>query len=160
MNTINNVYCELKPINQQFNNKQIYECQYCKMKIGLDTPETKILCFKKMQDFNTSIKKIHNPEYPDPIDAKNIDNMQEIVLSEVVRKHEIKEEKENQQNTESLCSQEQIKERLAICETCEHYKDSSCLLCGCVVVRESNYMNKLAHKDQKCPVDKWGTIND
>lgn len=160
MNTINNAYCELKPINQKFNNKQIYECQYCKMKIGLDSPGTRILCFKKMQDFTVSIKKLHNPEYSDLLEAKSMDDMQEIVLSEVVRKHGIKETKEELLNTESLCSQEQIKERLAICETCEHYKDNSCLLCGCVVVRESNYMNKLAHKDQKCPIDKWGVVSD
>lgn len=157
MNTTNSAYCELKPIGQMFNNKQIYECQYCKMKIGLDSPDTSILCFKKMQDFTVSIKKMHNPQYTDPIEINSIDDMEHVVLSEVIRKHGV-ETKEQQSNPENLCSQEQIKDRLAICETCEHFKDNSCVLCGCVVVREINHMNKLAHKDQKCPIDKWGII--
>ena len=58
------------------------------------------------------------------------------------------------------CSEEQIDARLAICNTCEFYKDNSCLHCGCVIVRESNYMNKLAHKEQSCPINKWGPIAD
>lgn len=159
MNTINSAYCDLKPIGQKFNDKQVYECQYCKMKIGLDSPDTKILCFKKMQNFTVSIKKLHNPDYPDTIDIKSMDEMEKVVLSEVIKKHGINNTEEPQ-NPDNLCSQEQIKQRLSICEACEHYKDNSCVLCGCVVVREINHMNKLAHKNQKCPIDKWGTIDN
>jgi hypothetical protein len=59
-----------------------------------------------------------------------------------------------------MCSKEQIDERLDICHKCEHFKDSSCLLCGCVVVRDKNFNNKLAHKRHACPINKWGPIID
>jgi hypothetical protein len=159
MNIENGAYCELKSTGQYFNDKEVYECQYCKMKLGLENPDTKILCFKKMQDFTVSVKKLHNPDYSAPIEVNSIDAMQDVVLSEVIKKYG-KNNTEQKSDPANLCSQEQIKQRIAVCEKCEHYKDSSCLLCGCVVVREINHMNKLAHKDQKCPIEKWGVITD
>jgi hypothetical protein len=41
--------------------------------------------------------------------------------------------------------------RLEICHSCEFYKDTRCLKCGC-------YMDKKAHLElAHCPAGKWGT---
>jgi hypothetical protein len=53
------------------------------------------------------------------------------------------------------CSTEQIEERFSICSGCEFYKESTCEKCGCHTVRDQIYMNKLAWKDQECPIGKW-----
>ena len=63
-------------------------------------------------------------------------------------------------SNDKICSKEQIDSRLAICQKCEYYKADACLLCGCSVVREQNFNNKLAHKNKACPINKWGPIND
>lgn len=155
-------YCDLIDTNTIFNNKKVYSCNYCGIKIGLDNPDTKMFCFKKMQDFSISIKKITNPsDTKDPITLGSAESMQEIVLNKVIEDSDKENSiKINQNNPNNLCSDEQIESRLSICRSCEFYKDNSCLLCGCQIVREANYMNKLAHKDNKCPADKWGPIID
>ena len=47
------------------------------------------------------------------------------------------------------------KERLAICQGCEHNVGGRCLKCGCGVTGEG-VLNKLSWADQSCPVGKWG----
>lgn len=159
MNTNQNPYCDLVDTNTVFNNKRVYVCSYCNIKVGLEDPNTKMLCFKKIQDFSVSIRKINNPSIKDPIDLSSNEPIQDIILNKMLEeKEKIEQIDSNQNNPDNLCSQEQIESRLSICNTCEFYKDNSCLLCGCQIVREANYMNKLAHKDQKCPADKWGPI--
>lgn len=54
------------------------------------------------------------------------------------------------------CSDEQIAERFAICQTCEFLKDGACEKCGCPVVREKKFISKLSWADQGCPIGKWG----
>lgn len=44
-----------------------------------------------------------------------------------------------------------IEKRLAICQSCPHFKNSGCELCGCSVVREKVLLNKLAHITSVCP---------
>ena len=63
------------------------------------------------------------------------------------------------ESPDNLCTSEEIDERLKICNSCEYFKNNSCLLCGCTVVRDANHKNKLAHKDQSCPANKWGPIS-
>lgn len=55
-------------------------------------------------------------------------------------------------------SQEQIDQRFAICQGCEHYDGRACRLCGCPVVREQAYISKLSWANEKCPVGKWGPV--
>ncbi len=40
-------------------------------------------------------------------------------------------------------------ERLAICAECEHNKDGTCELCGCVLALKSRFGN------MACPAGKW-----
>jgi len=152
---INSTYCELKPLNSYYNNKPLYKCDYCGLTVGLENPETQILCFKKMEDISTLIHNVHNNQNKN--DIFHIDDkgsLKDSILEKIEKTSLVKE------NDKNICSQEQIEQRLSICKGCEYYRDDSCLLCGCVVVRDSNYQNKLAHKDQKCPADKWGVIVD
>jgi hypothetical protein len=159
-----NPHCDLIDTNTYFNNKKVYQCNYCNIKIGLDSADTKMICFKKMQDFSLSIRKATDPNYKEHritmVDDPS--NMQNLVLERVIeRSKEIAEEKNEtiiDNSEKNMCSQEEISARLTICESCEHYQDNSCLLCGCRIVREVNHMNKLAHKDQSCPANKWGPI--
>jgi hypothetical protein len=56
------------------------------------------------------------------------------------------------------CTDEQIAERFAICQGCEHYVDNACAKCGCKVARDKAIISKLAWAEQSCPVGKWGPI--
>lgn len=56
------------------------------------------------------------------------------------------------------CTDDQIQERYNICLSCEHFQNNTCSKCGCTLMRERAYMNKLAWADQSCPVGKWGPI--
>lgn len=55
-------------------------------------------------------------------------------------------------------SQEQIDARYAICQTCEHFDGRACRQCGCPVVRERQFISKLAWANEKCPAGKWGPV--
>lgn len=59
---------------------------------------------------------------------------------------------------ENQCSQQEIDNRLSICQSCEFYKNNTCLKCGCALSRERNFMNKLYWKDKSCPIGKWGSV--
>lgn len=61
----------------------------------------------------------------------------------------------NYKSEEDLCSSDMIESRHNICYGCEFFQDSSCSKCGCALTRERNYLNKLALKDQSCPISKW-----
>jgi hypothetical protein len=55
-------------------------------------------------------------------------------------------------------SEEEVARRFAICQGCEHYDGKACKQCGCPVVREKQFISKLAWADQSCPVGKWGPV--
>jgi hypothetical protein len=164
-------YCTFEDTQILFKNKKIYRCSYCGTQLALDSPNTKILCFKKHNEIINSIvnmgvepeKQILNKH------AESEAHFQKIVQDQLQSQTidiSLNTEKDSQpvlQNkpttsVDVLCSKEQIEERLKICNACEHFKDNSCLLCGCVVVRDKNFNNKLAHKNHSCPINKWGPV--
>lgn len=66
-----------------------------------------------------------------------------------------------------LASEDQIKERLDVCQDCPLYHRISdtrgvCThkSCGCNLVDERTFLNKLAWKEQSCPDGRWGPIRD
>lgn len=59
-------------------------------------------------------------------------------------------------NGGKLCSEEQIEQRYAICQGCEHFVNSSCGKCGCPIVRNKRFISKLSWASSECPVGKWG----
>ena len=125
------------------------------------------MCFAKREELNQLVLGDSNTPH---IDGLNEENLEAAVFDSIIKSHRsipvdtgnissmidaIKTSK-----SANMCSDEQISERLQICNSCEYYKDNSCMLCGCVVIRDANYTNKLAHKDQNCPIMKWKAITD
>lgn len=163
-------YCEFIPTGQTFKGKKIYKCNYCGITLSLENPDAKILCFKKQNDFfinmeNQSrddeeklrtdyITKEQLPAYLQNDSQKHL-----VTTQDDIDTHYVAEDSPNN-NQSNLCTTEQVDSRLAICKGCKHFKDETCLLCGCTVVREANFNNKLAHKTASCPINKWGPIKD
>ncbi len=56
-----------------------------------------------------------------------------------------------------VCTQEQIEQRLAICEACEFYRDGYCQHCGCPVNDRREIRNKAALFSETCPRNFWET---
>jgi ribosomal protein L40E len=56
-------------------------------------------------------------------------------------------------------TEEQVAERFAICQGCEHFDGTACRKCGCPVVREKKFLSKLSWAGESCPVGKWGPVS-
>lgn len=56
---------------------------------------------------------------------------------------------------DNLCETKEIEDRHKICLGCEFLQNSTCTQCGCNIVRDRVFMNKLAHKTESCPMGKW-----
>lgn len=63
------------------------------------------------------------------------------------------------------CTQEEIDARFEICKACPLFISKNDGVgvcghqnCGCNITNTITYLNKLGWADQKCPIDKWGTI--
>jgi len=162
-------FCEFEYIDQVFNNKKVYKCKYCGMTLALEDPEANIICFKR---HNEIFDKIDNQNRPadQQINSQFLDSGDELALQEFLAKDMNKKISETtsedpvlmpvEDHPSNLCSKEDIDQRLAICQACEHYQNDACMLCGCTIVREMNFNNKLAHKNGSCPVGKWGPIQN
>ena len=61
----------------------------------------------------------------------------------------------NHKMQDELCSEQQIETRHNICTSCDFFQNNSCNKCGCSLTRDRNYLNKLALKNQSCPINKW-----
>lgn len=153
-------YCDLELLDSTFNNKPLYKCKYCDLTVALEDPETKIMCFKKIEDIAHKIHQNHTGNFDSkpPIHLSSTQNISDVLLEETKKDAIKKAENPSTGISGQMCSAEEIEGRLAICNTCEYFKENSCLLCGCTVIREANHKNKLAYKNQKCPADKWGVI--
>lgn len=109
----------------------------------------------------TIVSSFDETEYPTLICAHKLSlyNPAEfgIKISHIENNTNEKESVDAVQKIDDLkkCSVEEIEERFAICSSCEHYKNNTCEKCGCYLVRSQIYMNKLAWKDQECPIGKW-----
>jgi hypothetical protein len=60
-------------------------------------------------------------------------------------------------NKEELCTEDQIMDRLNVCNSCEFFnkKQSVCDKCGCFLSKQRLFMNKLALSKASCPIEKW-----
>ena len=155
------MYCDFIFTGKAFENKKIYKCQYCGLEAGLDDPNTQVLCFKKNLDLHKAqyqqIESLY-PNKPDPI--KNLDNISNEEIDILQKEMEQSQANIVEEHEYVLCSNEEIQQRMDICNKCEYYRDDACMLCGCRVVREKNYQNKLANKNASCPDNRWGPIKD
>ena len=48
-----------------------------------------------------------------------------------------------------------INTRYAVCVKCESFDLEQCMECGCLISKKKEFFNKLAWKDQECPLKKW-----
>ena len=53
------------------------------------------------------------------------------------------------------CSQEQVNERLAICQACPAFAGDRCQECTCRCNERRVFLNKLAWRSEVCPLGKW-----
>ena len=145
-----------------FNNKKIYKCKYCGTTLALENPEANIICFKKQNDFLDKLDNI-NRSPNDQLTSQHLestDHTKEAVQADMIEKAMAISPSLDDNRPDNLCSKDEIDTRLEICQKCEYYKNDSCMLCGCAIIREKNYNNKLAHKDKSCPINKWGPITN
>lgn len=164
------MFCEFENTGTKFNNRDIYACKYCSTKLLLDDPDhAKVLCFAKREFVN----ELATGRPDDSIDGLNESNFIQHALQKALKTSDSKQVDKNPadelspedllkatEGQSALCSEEQIQSRLDICKNCEYYQEDACMLCGCVIVREANYRNKLALKHQSCPISKWGQIKE
>jgi len=52
-------------------------------------------------------------------------------------------------------TQEEIDERLAICQACDFLQNDHCTKCGCACVESNRLINKLSLSTERCPDGKW-----
>lgn len=159
-------FCSFEDTGKIFRDKKIYKCTYCGSQLALEDPTINIICFKKHNEMMTQIEndllhednQILNLHASSEVEFANLVAQQvDSIRESVPDSHPTIQQTDT---TDMMCSKEQIDSRLSICHKCEHFKDNSCLLCGCVVVRDKNFNNKLAHKRHACPINKWGPIID
>lgn len=173
----NDIYCDLKLTGSFYDKKPLYKCSTCGLTLALEDPDIKITCFKKTEDVYNLIYAINGTSsniqhYSGDISAIKDGILKDNLLAKleadskkIEQERQIKQDQQHQQQQESynskenLCSSEEIDERLKICNSCEYFHNNSCLLCGCTVIREANHKNKLAHRNQSCPANKWGPIS-
>lgn len=159
-------FCHFEDTGKIFRDKKIYKCSYCGSQLALEDPTINIICFKKHNEIMTEIENNILPDKQKTLNlhANSEAEFKQLVAQQVdLERQPISSEQNIVSSIESvdpMCNKEQIDQRLSICQHCEHFKDNSCLLCGCVVVRDKNFNNKLAHKRHSCPINKWGPIID
>jgi len=49
--------------------------------------------------------------------------------------------------------------RLATCQSCPHFKDNTCGLCGCKLAGPVGFVSKLLLPHERCPDDRWPSYN-
>ena len=149
------LYCDLEETGKVFNNKKIYKCKNCGLEAGLEDPEAQILCF--IENKNAEIAVLKETQ-------KFMENAQKEFQAEINDKYgqtsKLFEMPNEQQEKQDPATEEIINKRMDICNKCEYYKEDSCMLCGCRVVRGTVYQNKLADKNASCPDGRWGPITD
>jgi hypothetical protein len=148
------MFCEFE------DTKKIYRCKNCKLEVALENPLTKIICFHfARQDMETSLAV---SDFAPPVYHGAVGDPTSFIRQQAENQM-LKMGKDPSTPTfdpkDLLCSEDQIKDRMNICKTCEHFQNNSCNLCGCTITRDKNYHNKLANKQASCPAQKWGPVS-
>jgi len=69
--------------------------------------------------------------------------------------NKLKNQLDNDIDKEDLCSDIEIEHRYVLCSGCEFFTNNTCSKCGCILNRYRVHLNKLAIKNEKCPMNKW-----
>lgn len=161
------MYCDFKDTGKVFKNKKIYRCSQCGLTISLEHPDAKIICFPFAREvLGRSMSEDTSNPIPQDLIVNN-DKEADVLIQKMYQNDKIlgpnpttktDDKIQHSISDPAMCTQEQIEERLAICNKCDYYKNDSCLLCGCAIVREKNYKNKLANANAQCPDGRWGPV--
>lgn len=114
-----------------FITENMYKCTKCGLEIAVEDDDPPI--------FPCSYMSIKSEE---PGFGAKIKNFSKSLISHA-------------KNNFVLAKDEEIERRFKICESCEFFKNQSCLQCGCPINRTRNYISKLSWDSEKCPIDKW-----
>lgn len=154
------MFCEFEDTKKIYNNKKIYRCKNCQLEVALENPKTKIICFRLSQlDID---QQLMANDLPPSINHGSVEDATTFITQQAVNHLNRLGKREDTPAHETksiLCSEEEIKNRLEVCNKCEYYQNNSCILCGCTITRDKNYKNKLANKKARCPDNRWGPIN-
>ena len=132
-------YCDFEYTNQTFRNKKIYKCKYCDTTLALENPDANIICFKRQNQMFDELDNQDRSE-KDKIETYHLNSDNNNEMKNMVKDHMYIKASEMPVSVED--------------------QNDSCLLCGCTVIRDKNYNNKLAHKNKSCPVNKWTEIKN
>tara|TARA_R100000008_G_scaffold51266_1_gene30787 strand:- start:249 stop:611 length:363 start_codon:yes stop_codon:yes gene_type:complete len=100
---------------------------------------------KAKQKKKRELSEAKNEEVKQPSAAKKLKNFAVSAIKHAV-------------NGMPTCTQEEINERLAVCQGCKWFRGQKCYKCGCACNNNKKFLNKLAWADQECPIGKWGKI--
>jgi hypothetical protein len=176
MNDIN-INCDF---DQSVLNPDLYVCRRCGTVVHKTSLHFSAICpvlldqvamdpkypqikLSKIETTNTTSQEIK--ELPIPEKAKEISDdwwkgTLDIIHVQPLKKPEplLNRPPQTTNPLKQQCSEEQINERMNICQGCEFFQDNTCLQCGCALSRDRVYMNKLLWSDQSCPIGKWGPV--
>jgi hypothetical protein len=143
-----------------------YKCIYCGLEItSYDLEYPVITCNKKLahfgplEQYGMQLQLISNEEEQPVTTQENNDQKKTSapgLISKIFNfgraatKHAV--------HGSPKCTEKEIAERYNICKSCDFFQNNICTQCGCNLVREKVYMNKLAWADQSCPIGKWKAI--
>jgi hypothetical protein len=121
---------------------KLYECSKCEY-------------ITEIENSRRECKPIPQPQYGEPSILKKIGN-----FTFALAKHLYK--------GMPTVSKDVLDDRLKICQECPLFKKKEGMVggvcthesCGCSVQDEIVFLNKIAWADQKCPLEKWGEINE
>lgn len=133
--TQNNIFCEFAT-EDNLN----FQCVNCGMKIRAETVQESQPVFICRKPLTRNIND-------EPGFAKKLQNFAKATAQHIAAGM-------------PMCSEEQIIARHNICLQCEYFKDDTCSKCGCPLIRNKQFVSKLAWADQECPVGKWGKISN
>lgn len=72
----------------------------------------------------------------------------------------IKSQITNISNCLQIVTDEVYENRLKTCQSCEHFENNHCKLCGCKLAGESGFTSKLKLPHEMCPIGKWGPVRE
>lgn len=61
-------------------------------------------------------------------------------------------------SNEKICTQKEIEDRFSICRYCEFFNNNSCDKCGCPLMRDNVFAQKLRLANEECPIGRWSKI--
>ena len=121
------------------------KCTKCGTEWNLLLPTVNATCWNGEQctfELKTRLLESSIPESSPPVMQK-IGHFSAALIKHIRNKGKTRTEDEVIELYDNFCSQ------------CEFFSNNSCLKCGCKIVKDNSYRNKLKWESEHCPIDKW-----